>query len=72
MVLFIALGDQQHEAMLAKYSGLQYADIDKNNKIGTFSRECPILNKVQDKQQRRNGCTTSIICLLCMRGWYNN
>ncbi len=51
MVQFTAKRDQQHEAMLAKYGGLRYAEIDKDSKIGTLSHDCP----VQEKQQRKKG-----------------
>lgn len=44
MVQFTAKEDQWHKAMLVKYCGLQYADIDKENNIETLSHECRLMN----------------------------
>ena len=51
MEQFSSKGDQWHKARLAaKYGCLQYAGIDKDNKIGTLSHDCHVLYKIQDKR----------------------
>ena len=49
-------GGQQHEAIVAaKYGNLQYAEIDKDNKIGMLSHDCCFLCRMLDKGQRKLG-----------------
>ena len=64
MVQFSYKGGQQHQTrFVVKYGGLQYADVDKDNIIGTLSHDCPLVYKMPDNRQRTKGLGYKYILL---------